>query len=70
MIGTMTIRTEAGTAACPVQGRIDAERCLSCTWLRSIWQQNGALAIRCRPSRQAVLASIPPFGFAHVDPLS
>jgi hypothetical protein len=69
VIGTMTVRAEAGTAACPVRGRIDTERCLSCTGLRSIRRQDGALAIRCRPSR-SVMASVPPYGSAHIDPLS
>jgi hypothetical protein len=69
VIGAMTVRVVAGTAACPVRGRIDTERCLSCTRLLSIRRQDGALAIRCRPSRW-VMASVPPYGSALVDPLS
>lgn len=69
MNGTVTIRTEAGAADCPVRGRIDAERCLSCSWLVSVRRCEGALAIRCRPSWRTVLTVERRPAFADLAPV-
>lgn len=69
VIGTVTIRTHAGAGECPVRGRIDQERCLSCTWLVSARPDGEDLTIRCRASWPVLLMADHRSGMPYLDPL-